>query len=314
MRVGRQLTSPPVKLFVDSNHSKHDPSPLPDQPSRIAACLDAIGKAGLDFEIVEPTAASEENLRRVHTPDYLAGLERLCARGGGFIDPDTPAGPDSFMVAKRAAGACVAAVDAALDDGARSFCLVRPPGHHASRDQAMGFCLINNVAVGAAHAVAKGASRVVVLDIDVHHGNGTQEIFWQDPNVLYVSLHQWPWFPWVTGGAEERGAGEGEGANLNIPLVAGAGDETYLEAFESKAVPAIREFRPEMILVSAGFDAHTEDALSQQRVTSAGFGAIGAKIAALSEESCQGRLMMSLEGGYNLQALSESVMATLRTM
>lgn len=303
-----------LRLFADPDNSKHDPSPLPDQPSRITACFDAIVSAGIDCEIVEPRAAADDDLLRVHPVGYLNKLERFCSQGGGFIDPDTPAGPGSFEVAKLAAGACCSAVDAALDEGIRSFCLVRPPGHHATADRAMGFCLINNVAVGAAYAVARGASRVVVLDIDVHHGNGTQEIFWEDPNVFYVSLHQWPWYPWVTGAADEVGAGKGEGANLNVPLDSGSGDEIYLAGLESKVAPAIRAYRPDMMLISAGFDAHVDDELSLQRVTSPGFGAMATRIAELAGEVCEGRLMMTLEGGYNLPALSESVVATLRAM
>jgi len=181
-------------------------------------------------------------------------------------------------------------------------------------NKAMGFCLINNVAVGAAHAIARGASRVVVVDFDVHHGNGTQEIFWQDPNVFYVSIHQWPWYPWNWGAADETGAGKGEGANLNVPLASGSGDDDHLAAFESIVGPAVRRYRPDMMLVSAGFDAHVDDELSLQNVTTQGFSAMATRIVELSDEVCEGRLMMTLEGGYNLAAMSESVVATLRTM
>jgi len=304
----------PLKLFVDSGNSNHNPAMHPDRPSRISACLEAIHSAPIQCEMLEAPAASDEDLLRVHPPDYLKRLDAFGARGGGFLDPDTQAGPGSLAVAKRAAGACCSAVDAALDEQVRSFCLVRPPGHHALADKAMGFCLINNVAVGASHAIAKGASRVVVLDIDVHHGNGTQEIFWRDPNVFYVSLHQWPWYPWDWGAAGEIGGGKGEGANLNVPLASGSGDEDYLAAFDSIVAPAVRRYLPDMLLVSAGFDAHAADELSLQRVTASGFGAMANLIVDLADEVCEGRMMMTLEGGYNLPALSESVLATLRAM
>ncbi|MGI8427279.1 MAG: histone deacetylase family protein [Actinomycetota bacterium] len=303
---------PPLRLYVDPGNSKHDPIHMPDRPTRITACLSAIESARIGHELIEPRAASTEELGRVHHPGYLGKLEQVCARGGGLLDPDTPAGPDSFVIAIRAAGACCSAVGAALDKGVRSFCLIRPPGHHATAAQAMGFCLINNVAVGARHAIARGASKVAVVDFDVHHGNGTQEIFWEDPTVLYVSIHQWPWYPWATGSADETGSGPGRGTNLNVPLDAGSGDEAHLEAIRSRVAPAVRRFGPDMLLVSGGFDAHLDDPLSDQRVTAKGFGEISTELVGLAGEVCEGRLMMALEGGYNPDALSESVVETLR--
>jgi len=287
---------------------------MPERPDRIEACLEAIDASDLSYTKVEPQPASPQDLARVHSREYLQRLSDLCEGGGGWLDPDTPATPGSFEVAARAAGACCKAVDMALADGAQSFCLTRPPGHHASADQAMGFCLINSVAVGAGRALDKGADRVLILDFDVHHGNGTQEIFWTDPNVFYLSVHQWPWYPWTTGSAEETGGGAGEGANMNIPMPAGSTDADYQRAFEEAVVPAAHKFSPDLLLVSAGFDAHAADPLSEQQVSSDGFHSMARTIRSLADQVCQGRLVIVLEGGYNRAALAQSVVATLSAL
>jgi acetoin utilization deacetylase AcuC-like enzyme len=306
------------RLFVDPEHHLHVTGPgHPECPARIEACQRALENAGLadlGVEVAPPPPAPSADLERVHPARYLDRLEAHCRAGGGPLDQDTVAGPASFDVARRAAGACVAAVGLSLDSGTRSFCLVRPPGHHASAMRPMGFCLLNHAAVGAASAIGRGLSRVAVVDVDVHHGNGTQEIFWRDPNVLYVSLHQWPWYPWYAGGLEEIGEGDGEGANVNVPLQAGSGDAVYLAAMDRIVGPVVRAFAPELLLVSAGYDAHLRDPLSSMEVTTRGYARIAAGLVALAEEVCGGRIVMTLEGGYDLDALSSSFVETMRAL
>jgi acetoin utilization deacetylase AcuC-like enzyme len=302
------------RLFTDPEQHRHVTGPgHPERPGRIDACLRALDEAGIDVERASPPPASREDLERVYPARYVDRLEALCRAGGGALDPDTTAAPDSFDVARRAAGACVEAVDLAMD-GVRSFCLVRPPGHHATAVRPMGFCLFNSVAVGAAHAVARGLSRVAVVDFDVHHGNGTQEIFWRNPSVLYLSTHQWPWYPWYGGDLDQVGEGEGAGCNVNIPLAAGSTDAVYLGAMARIAGPVLRAFQPELLLVSAGYDAHYLDPLGSMEMTTAGFGQVAAALVALAEEVCGGRIAMTLEGGYDLDGLSSSFVATMQAL
>src|SRR5262245_20829844 len=220
-----------MRCYMHPLFEEHDPGfGHPERPARYAAVEAAVRACGAP--VVEAPAATREALERVHPPAYLDALESFADRGGGALDPDTIVGPVSFEAASHAAGAAVAAVDAILDGELNAaFCAGRPPGHHAEPQRPMGFCLVNSAAVAAAHARARGAERVAVLDWDAHRGNGTQRTFYADPSVLYVSLHQWPFYPWATGAAEERGEDEGEGANLNIPLRAGVGEQRYLEAF-----------------------------------------------------------------------------------
>lgn len=300
------------RVYVDPHAGDHETGRgHPERAARVEACLTALADSGIEVEVRTAPEASSEDLERVHPTRYLDRLARLCERGGGALDPDTWAGPLSLRVARRASGACCEAVEAAWA-GVRSFCLVRPPGHHATPIEAMGFCLLNHAAVGAARALASGAAgNVLVLDIDVHHGNGTQDVFWSDPRVLYLSIHQWPWYPWRSGALEEIGEGQGVGTNLNIPLPAGSDDGVYLQAIDRIVSPAARTFRPDLIIVSAGFDAHVRDPLSLMQVSSEGFGRIAHRVVGLAEEVCSGRLVMTLEGGYDLEGLSESFVATV---
>ncbi|MGH2809953.1 MAG: histone deacetylase family protein, partial [Actinomycetota bacterium] len=269
--------------------------------------------SGVAFDLVEPAPADRADVVRVHTREYLDWLKSYCAGGGGWIDADTPAGSQSMEVALRAAGACCAAVDAALQTGRRAFCMVRPPGHHARPDRAMGFCLINNVAVAAARAAA-GGIRPAIVDFDVHHGNGTQEMFYEDPRVLYVSIHQWPWYPWENGDLEYAGEGPARGSNVNIPMPEASGDEVYLEAFDRIVTPVLQRFGPEMLIVSAGFDAHASDPLGGQAVTGAGFAAMSALLVSAAEDLCGGRVFFALEGGYNLDVLKEAAPAVMAAL
>jgi acetoin utilization deacetylase AcuC-like enzyme len=256
---------------------------------------------------VEPASeASRGDLEQVHDAAYLTAVERLAAAGGGHLDPDTAVNDVSFRAAALASGAAVAAVDAVVEGEVdRAFCGGRPPGHHAERARAMGFCLINHASVAAAHARRSSAARVAILDWDAHHGNGTQAIFYDDPSVLYVSLHQWPFYP-GTGAAAERGAGSGEGTTVNIPVPAGIGEADYLELFDDVALPAVRAFAPDLLIVSAGFDAHRDDPLCSLGLTGGAFGRMTESVADIGS----GQVFV-LEGGYDLDALEESVLAVL---
>ncbi len=264
--------------------------------------------------VVEPRLATEEELARVHDRDYL-GMIRETAGRAVALDPDTYTSTDTYEVALLAAGAAVSAVDHVLDGGrgARALAMMRPPGHHAERNRAMGFCLFNNVAIAAAHARARGLSRVAIVDYDVHHGNGTQWTFYEDPSVLFVSSHQFPFYP-GTGAANEMGRAAGTGFTVNLPIEAGGTDADHDRVYLAAALPVLRQFKPELILVSAGFDAHMDDPLGGMRVTAQEFGRLTALIAAVADECCQGRVVAVTEGGYDLKALAASLRATIAAL
>lgn len=266
------------------------------------------GRGGVE---VEPPYVTTEQLTRVHDPDYVSLIRETAGRAVA-LDPDTVTSPDSWHVARLAAGAACHAVDAVLDGTATRACaLVRPPGHHAERNRAMGFCLFNNIAVAAAHARARGITRVAVVDIDVHHGNGTEQAFYTDPSVLFISSHQFPYYP-GTGPADAIGEGAGTGFTVNIPLAAGCTDADYVHVYGAVVVPVLQQFEPGLILVSAGFDAHEADPLGGMRVTTRGFGRLLAMLAAVSDEVCGGRVVAVTEGGYDLPALAGSLREMLR--
>ena len=261
--------------------------------------------------VVEPQAATEEELARVHDREYISLIRETSGRAVA-LDQDTATSPESYDVALLAAGAAVGAVDHVLGagPGARALAMVRPPGHHAERNRAMGFCLFNNVAIAAAHARSRGLSRVAIVDFDVHHGNGTQWRFYGDPAVLVISSHQYPYYP-GTGAADEVGEGAGEGFTINVPLEAGATDGDYELVYAAVTYPALRQFAPELILVSAGFDAHRDDPLGGMRLTTGEFGRLTSALAAAADDCCEGRLVLVTEGGYDLQALAGSLRATI---
>ena len=261
-------------------------------------------------DVVAPREATREQLTRVHDADYVRRISETTGRATA-LDPDTYTSPDSYEVALIAAGAAVDAVERVLGGSHRAaVALVRPPGHHAERDRAMGFCLFNNVAIAAAHAQAIGATRVAIVDYDVHHGNGTQHIFEADRHVLYVSAHQYPYYP-GTGGAEEIGRDQGLGFTVNVPMEAGSVDEDYQTVFARVVVPVLKQFEPDLLLVSAGFDAHANDPLGGMRLSSAAFGAMTAELRAVAEECCRGRMVLVTEGGYDLEALGTSLDAAI---
>jgi acetoin utilization deacetylase AcuC-like enzyme len=286
---------------------RHDPGPHPDRPARYDAVSEAVAVSGA--EVAEAPPAPLDALLEIHDRRYLEALERICAEGGGALDPDTVVNGASYAAAVRASGAAMAAVDAVLSGEIRAaFTCGRPPGHHAERATPMGFCIINHVAVAAAHARAAGVERVAVLDWDAHHGNGTQAAFWDDPAVLYVSLHQFPLYP-GTGAVSERGGGEGAGATVNIPLAAGTGNDEFLDAFRAQALPALRDFDPGLLLVSAGFDAHRADPLTDLSVDTEAFATMTRELRGIGAGP-----VMVLEGGYDLTALRDSTAAVLTAL
>jgi acetoin utilization deacetylase AcuC-like enzyme len=263
--------------------------------------------------IEAPRAATDAEIETVHPAEYRAALAALAGRRAR-LDPDTATSPGSWEAARLAAGAAIEAVRATMTGRARNaFALVRPPGHHAEPDRAMGFCLLNNAAIAAEAARRAGAARVLIVDWDVHHGNGTQDIFAARDDVLYMSVHQYPFYP-GTGAAHEVGVGAGRGATVNCPLPGGQGDADYGIVFHDLFLPAARAFQPELVIVSAGFDAHARDPLAGMRVTERGFAAMASMLAQLAAETCGGKLVLTLEGGYDLPALTASVRAALEVL
>jgi acetoin utilization deacetylase AcuC-like enzyme len=285
----------------------------PERPARLVAALEGIDDAGVRDALVElaPRRATSDELTRVHPQSYLDAIEAFCRAGGGSIDPDTVVGPGSWDTALVAAGGVLAAIEG-LDQGLgdAAFVAARPPGHHALAEQSMGFCMINNIAVGAA-ALAERGERVVIIDFDVHHGNGTQAIFWDDPRVLYISSHEWPLYP-GTGRAQETGGPGAPGLTMNLPLPAGATGDVLLRAADEAMAPVVEAFDPTWVLVSAGFDAHRDDPLAQLRLTAADFADLMGRIQQFAPRA--GRTVVVLEGGYDLTALRLSVGATLASL
>jgi acetoin utilization deacetylase AcuC-like enzyme len=282
----------------------------PERPARIGAALEGIDGAGLRDAVVElpPRRARADELVRVHPQRYLDLVEEFCRSGGGALDPDTIVGPGSWDTALLAAGGVLAAVDALAEGrGEAAFVAARPPGHHALAEQSMGFCMINNIAVGAA-ALAERGERVLVVDFDVHHGNGTQDIFWDDPRVLYISTHEWPLYP-GTGRAEETGGAGAPGLTMNIPLPAGATGDVLLRAADEAMAPLVENFAPTWVLISAGFDAHRADPLARLDLTAGDFADLVRRIRGFAP--APGRTVLVLEGGYDLDALRLSVGAAL---
>ncbi len=298
-----------VGLFTHPSADDHrGPRGHPERPERLRAVIDGVDASGLTVVRRSASEVDLGTLATVHDPGYIRSIERFCAAGGGALDPDTYAVRATWEAALRAAGAGLDAIERLSSgfDGC-AFSAMRPPGHHAERDRAMGFCVFNNIAVAAATLVGSGA-RVAIVDWDVHHGNGTQHTFYDDPRVLYVSLHQFPFYP-GTGWLDETGSGAGEGFTVNLPLPAGSDGAVYRAAFHHVVVPVLAEFAPDWVLISAGYDAHLRDPLASMRLVADDYRAMAQAIRAVVAAD---RIVAFLEGGYDLTALTESVAATLQ--
>ncbi len=290
----------------------------PESPHRLRAIVEYLDRSGTAARLIRiaPRAAEDEWITQVHTPSYVAALRAHAPTSGRIsLDADTAMSPGSLLAAYLAAGGALAAVDAVISGQVEHvFCAVRPPGHHAEAGRAMGFCLFNNVAIAARYLQNRhGVQRVLIVDWDVHHGNGTQHTFEDDPSVLFFSAHQYPHYP-GTGRATEEGKGAGHGFTINVPMDAGEGDDEYLAVFQKVLLPAADAFKPEFVIISAGFDAHRDDPLASMGLTEGGYAELTTMVAGIARRHCQGRLISCLEGGYNLTALAASVDAHLRVL
>jgi acetoin utilization deacetylase AcuC-like enzyme len=299
-------------LIYDPIYLEHDTGDHVENSQRLVATMSYLEETGIEEKLtcLTPRPALLEELERIHTPEYISYVKNKAEKGGGWLDPDTVLSPKSYEAASYAAGGLMVAIEAVMKGEVdNAFALIRPPGHHATRDQAKGFCIFNNMAIATKFALSKfSLNRVLIADFDVHHGNGTQDAFYADPKVLYFSTHQYPFYP-GTGWMDETGAGEGEGTTVNFPMAAGWSDEEYLRAFNEVLVPVARRFQPQLILVSAGFDAHWADQLAMMSVSVKGFAQMVVILKEMAAELCKGRLVFTLEGGYNLQVVASSIKA-----
>ncbi len=301
-----------VAVLYDELFLEHrDPfRPHPECPERLEAIHRAMVAAKLPqrVEMRRPRPATDEELVRIHRAEYIDHLRDSLPGESGQLDMDTFYAPRSFEAALAAAGGTIDLVSDAVDPGTavqRGFALVRPPGHHAEANRAMGFCLLNNVALGAEAALAQGAKKVAIVDWDVHHGNGTSHSFYDRDDVLFLSVHRYPFYP-GSGGPEETGRGEGRGYTVHAPMASGLGDADFLAVFDDVFVPVIRQFSPDILLISAGFDAHEDDPLGDMAVTDWGYGQAARRLCQLADDLCEGRVVAVLEGGYNQQALARN--------
>lgn len=301
-----------VGIVTHPAYLEHDMGPgHPESPERLRAILAKLESSGTMSKLtrIDPRKAANEWITRIHDPAYVQRLEdKAPSSGYASLDPDTSMSPGSLAAAYLAAGGAMAAVDAIMDNQVdQVFCAIRPPGHHAEANRAMGFCLFNNVAIAARYIQERhGLKRVMIVDWDVHHGNGTQHVFEGDPSILFFSTHQFPHYP-GTGSEKERGQGKGEGATINVPMHGGQGIDDYREVFQKVLVPAADAFKPEFVLISAGFDAHQDDPLASMNITDEGYGELTRMVAEIANTHCYGRIVACLEGGYDLRALAASV-------
>ncbi|MDQ2933935.1 MAG: histone deacetylase [Chloroflexota bacterium] len=310
---------PGVLLLTDPAMAAHDSPGHPERPARLAAAAAGVEAGahlvGADLELAEITPADDEALLRIHTAAHVARLAAIVAAGGGWLDADTYVGPESVRAARLAAGGTVDATRAVVQGRARvAFAVVRPPGHHAARDRGAGFCLVNNIAISVAALRVSGlARRIAIVDWDVHHGDGTQAIFDDDPDLCYASTHQSPLYP-GTGDRTERGRGAARGTKHNRPLAAGSGDDAFVPTWTEDLLPAVEAFRPDAICVSAGYDAHRDDPLAGLNVTEAGYLAVAQALGACAARLGLPGVALTLEGGYHLPALRASVSASVAAL
>jgi acetoin utilization deacetylase AcuC-like enzyme len=304
-------------IVYDDIYLEHDIGDHIEGASRLTAIVEYLKekKAWREKDIVEPRAATVQEVRLVHTQALIDQIRRIAESGGGHVDADTEMCPRSYEVALYAVGGVLTAIDRVMSgESKNALCLVRPPGHHATPSRAMGFCLFNNAAVGARYAQKKhGLNKIAIVDWDVHHGNGTQDAFYDDPSVLYFSMHRYPYYP-GTGYFTETGRGAGKGLTVNIPLPLGFSNTEYVEAFTKVMRGQVEPFKPDMIIISAGFDSHAADTLGNFCLVESDFRVLTEEVCRVAEACCGGRVVSTLEGGYNLRVLPRCVYEHLRAL